>query len=100
MYSMFSSCIFAMLSRYWRTVCAHTSPSQNDDEFEKYEPRPKIVIDKRDFESPRFYKCDSPEPTTPSLRISAQHVHQKDAVIVKILSLHGCDLLTDEASQV
>ncbi|PIO73094.1 C2 domain protein, partial [Teladorsagia circumcincta] len=73
---------------------------QNDDEFEKYEPRPKIVIDKRDFEPSRPYNGHCSEPTPPSLRISAQHVHQKDAVIVKVISLHGCDLLADEASQI
>nr|CDJ83188.1 C2 calcium-dependent membrane targeting domain containing protein [Haemonchus contortus] len=77
---------------------------QNDDEFEKYEPRPKIVIEKRDFELSRPYYNgalgESFEPTVPSLRISAQHVNQKDAVIVKIISLHGCSLLVDDATQV
>ncbi|VDO82279.1 unnamed protein product [Heligmosomoides polygyrus] len=74
---------------------------QHDDEFEKYEPRPKIVIDRRDFEPSRPYNGDDGiEDTTPTLRIVAQYVEQKNIVLVKVVSLHHCDLLADDVSQV
>ncbi|VDO34464.1 unnamed protein product [Haemonchus placei] len=106
MYSVFSSCLMQCCPHAGVLFVPILRPPrpQNDDEFEKYEPRPKIVIEKRDFELSRPYyngaMGESFEPTVPSLRISAQHVNQKDAVIVKIISLHGCSLLVDDATQV
>ncbi|KAK5983352.1 hypothetical protein GCK32_021999, partial [Trichostrongylus colubriformis] len=50
MYSLFSSCLMDCCPHggaLFAPILRAPRP-QNDDEFEKYEPRPKIVIDKRD----------------------------------------------------
>ncbi|RCN49147.1 C2 domain protein [Ancylostoma caninum] len=107
MYSLFSSCLLQCCPHGGILFVPILRPNRqyNDDEYEKYEPRPKIVIDKQDvgFEPTRSYQYEGyvgAESTKPRLRVAAQYSEQKKAIIVKVISVHCCDLFVDDVSQV
>ncbi|WKY09031.1 hypothetical protein Q1695_001857 [Nippostrongylus brasiliensis] len=52
------------------------------------------------YERSRPYNGDGPPVTTPTLKVTAQYVHQKNTIVVKVISLHACDLLADDVTQV
>ncbi|EYB95588.1 hypothetical protein Y032_0158g3255 [Ancylostoma ceylanicum] len=105
MYSLFSSCLLQCCPHGGVLFVPILRPNRqyNDDEYEKYEPRPKIVIDKQDFEPTRSYQYEGyvgAESTKPRIRVAAQYSEQKKAIIVKVISVHCCDLFVDDVSQV
>ncbi|KIH53546.1 C2 domain protein [Ancylostoma duodenale] len=55
------------------------------------------------FEPTRSYQYEGyvgAESTKPRLRVAAQYSEQKKAIIVKVISVHCCDLFVDDVSQV
>ncbi|CAI4222814.1 unnamed protein product [Auanema sp. JU1783] len=102
MYSYLSSCFFQCCPQgsFLIPIRRGYPHYSDDDEFEKYERRPKIIVDDPEVSSLHSYITNNHvldrTPSDIQLQILAQYSLQKKTVIVKILKLLFNGLEDDE----